>query len=45
MKNMNLAAELDPSFNIIWDWVIGVSHGIEERLEFRWEAGLVDVLC
>jgi hypothetical protein len=44
MKDMDLAAEIDPIFDIIWDWAIRVSHGIEERLEFRWEEGFVDVL-
>ena len=45
MKNMDPATEIDPIFNIIWDWAIRVSHGIEERLEFGWEEGFVDILC
>ena len=45
IKNMKIAGELDPSFDIVWDWAIRVSHRIEERLEFRWEEGFGDVLC
>lgn len=44
MKNMDLAAKIDPIFDIIWDWAIRVLHRIEERLEFGWEAGFANVL-
>lgn len=36
MENMDLATEIYPGFNIIWDQAIRMSNGIEKGLEFRW---------
>ena len=33
MKNMNLAMEIDPIFNIFWDQTSRVPHGIKEGFE------------
>ena len=45
MKNVDLAAKIDPIFDILWDLTIRVSHGIKEGLELGWEVGFIDVLC
>ena len=44
MKNVDLATEVDPRFDIIWDWAVWMSNGIEKGLEFRGEVRLIDVL-
>ena len=44
MKNIDLATEVDLYFNIIWDWVVWTSNGIEKGLKFGGEVRLIDVL-
>jgi hypothetical protein len=43
-KNMDLAAEIDLGFDIIWGRAVWMTDGIEKGLKSGWEVGFIDVL-
>jgi len=42
---MDLAAEIDLGFDIIWDRAVWMTDGIEKGLKSGWEVRFIDVLC